>query len=54
MYQYGTKPEQMAQVAVNQRFNAGKNELAAMREPITVEDVLNSRYINYPLHILET
>jgi acetyl-CoA acetyltransferase len=54
MYQYGTKPEQMARVAVNQRFNAGKNELAAMRDPITVEDVLNSRYINYPLHMLET
>lgn len=54
MYQYGTKPEQMAQVAVNQRFNAAKNPLAAMRDPITVEDVMNSRYINYPLHILET
>jgi acetyl-CoA acetyltransferase len=54
MYQYGTTPEQMAQVAVNQRFNAGKNPLAAMREPITIDDVLNSRYINYPLHMLET
>jgi acetyl-CoA acetyltransferase len=54
MYQYGTKPEQMAQVAVNQRFNAAKNPLAAMRDPITVEDVMSSRYINYPLHILET
>ncbi|HWO74277.1 MAG TPA: thiolase family protein [Dehalococcoidia bacterium] len=54
MYEYGTKPEQMAQVAVNQRFNAAKNPLAAMRDPITVEDVLNSRYVNYPLHLLET
>ena len=24
-----------------------------MRDPITVEDVLNSRYVNYPLHLLE-
>ena len=53
MYEYGTKPEQFAKVAVNNRFNAAKNELAAMREPITVEDVLNSRYTNWPLHLLE-
>jgi acetyl-CoA acetyltransferase len=54
MYQYGTKPEQFAQIAVNNRFNAAKNPLAAMRDPITVEDVLNSRYINAPLNILES
>ncbi len=54
MYEYGTKPEQMAQIAVNQRFNAAKNENAALRDPITVEDVLSSRYINEPLHILES
>ena len=53
MYQYGTKPEQFAKFAVNQRFNAAKNPLAAMRDPITVDDVLNSRYVNEPLHLLE-
>jgi acetyl-CoA acetyltransferase len=53
MYKYGTKPEQLARISVNQRFNAGPNPLAAMRDPITVDDVLNSRYVNYPLHILE-
>lgn len=53
MYKYGTKPEQLARISVNQRFNAGANPLAAMRDPITVEDVLNSRYVNYPLHLLE-
>src|SRR5437867_2730518 len=53
MYKYGTRPEQFARIAVNQRFNAAKNPLAALRDPITVEDVLNSRYVNEPLHILE-
>jgi len=54
MHEFGTKPEQFAKIAVNQRFNAGKNDLAALRDPITVDDVMNSRYINYPLHILES
>src|SRR5688572_9726298 len=53
MFKYGTKPEQLARISVNQRFNAGANPLAAMRDPITVDDVLNSRYVNYPLHLLE-
>lgn len=55
MYEFGTKPEQMAQMAVNQRFNAQKNPNAAFAgQEITVEDVMNSRYINEPLHILES
>src|ERR1051325_3154359 len=55
MYRYGTKQEQLAQMAVNQRFNALKNPLAAFRDqPLTVEDVMNSRYVNYPLHLLES
>jgi acetyl-CoA acetyltransferase len=53
MHKYGTKPEQLARIAVNQRFNAAKNPLAALKDPITVDDVLNSRYVNYPLHLLE-
>jgi acetyl-CoA acetyltransferase len=53
MYKYGTKPEQLARIAVNQRFNALKNPLAALRSPLTVDDVLASRYVNEPLHLLE-
>jgi acetyl-CoA acetyltransferase len=53
MFKYGTKPEQLARISVNQRFNAAKNPLAALRDPITMDDVLNSRYVNEPLHILE-
>jgi len=55
MYEFGTKPEQIAQQASRQRFNAQANELSAfLGQPITTEDVMNSRYINYPLHILES
>jgi acetyl-CoA acetyltransferase len=54
MHEYGTKPEQMAKLAVDQRFNALTNENSAFKgQPITVEDVLNSRYVNEPLHLLE-
>ena len=54
MYEFGTKPEQLAKMAADQRFNALLNPNAVFQgQPITPEDVLNSRYIHYPLHILE-
>lgn len=55
MHEYGTTPEQMAKVAVDQRYNALTNTNAAFQgQPITVSDVLNSRYVNVPLHLLES
>lgn len=55
MYEYGTTQEQFAKMAVNQRFNALKNPNAVFKDqPITVEDVLNSRFVNEPLHLLES
>lgn len=54
MHEYGTTPEQMAKLAVDERFNALQNPNAAFQgQPITIDDVLNSRYINEPLHMLE-
>jgi len=54
MYEYGTKPEQMAKVAVDQRKSALKNPLAAFNDkPLTIDDVLNSRMITDPLHLYE-
>ena len=53
MHEYGTTHEQMASVAVATRRWAEKNPRAMMRDPITVEDVLNSRMIAYPIHLLE-
>ncbi len=53
MHEYGTTPEQMAEVAVTLRRHAGLNPLAHKREPITREDVLSSRMITDPLHLLD-
>lgn len=53
MLEYGTTTEQLAQVAVSERRNASLNPLAQFRKPITVEDVLNSRMICSPLHLLD-
>src|SRR5262249_50108057 len=49
----GTTEEQLASVAVATRQWAAKNPRAMMRDPITVEDVLNSRLIAWPVHLLE-
>jgi acetyl-CoA acetyltransferase len=53
MKKYGTTEEQLASVAVATRAWAAKNSRAMMRDPITLEDVLNSRLIAWPLHLLE-
>ena len=53
MAQYGTTPEHFAQVAVSGRSHALRNPTAQMRAPITIEDVLNSRMIAEPLHLLD-
>ncbi len=53
MHQYGTTSEQLAEIAVVTRRHAMLNPLAMYREPITVQDVLNSRMIADPLHLLD-
>ena len=53
MHQYGTTSEQLAEIAVVTRRHAGLNPLAMYREPITVQDVLHSRMIADPLHLLD-
>lgn len=53
MHEYGTKPEQLAEVAVAIRKHAGLNPNAHKKDPITVADVLGSRMITSPLHILD-
>jgi acetyl-CoA acetyltransferase len=53
MKTYGVTHEQMAMVAVVQREWAAKNPRAAFRDPITVEDVLNSKMIAYPFRLLQ-
>lgn len=53
MHEYGTTEEQIASVAVATRRWAEKNPRAMMRDPITVQDVLDSRLIAWPVHLLE-
>ena len=53
MKDYGMTHEQLAMVAVVQREWAGMNPRASFRDPITVQDVFDSRLIAYPFHLLE-
>ena len=52
MKECGVTEEDLAEVAVVQREYAAKNPNANQKEPITVEDVLNSRMIAYPFRLL--
>jgi acetyl-CoA acetyltransferase len=53
MHQYGTTSEQLAEIAVATRKWAALNPRAYFREPITIQDVLSSRMISYPFHLLD-
>jgi acetyl-CoA acetyltransferase len=53
MHDYGATSEQFARVSVTQRQNATRNPRAFFRDPITVDDVLSSRMIADPLHLLD-
>jgi len=53
-HEYGVTPEQLAKIAVAQRYNACHNPDALFfGQPISVEDVLQSPMIVDPLHLLE-
>ena len=53
MKETGLTHEQLASVAVAQRKWSNKVPRAMMRDLVTVEDVLASRMVCYPLHLLE-
>lgn len=51
---YGTTVEKRAKVSVDFRYNANHNPMAIFHDtPITIEDVINSRIVADPLHLLE-
>jgi acetyl-CoA acetyltransferase len=54
-HEYGTTPEQLAEVAVAQRHGSTLHPLSVHghRGDITVEDVVSSRMIADPLHLLD-
>jgi acetyl-CoA acetyltransferase len=53
MSEFGVTSEQLAAIAVTHREHAALNPKAHMRKPITVDDVMNSRFIATPLHLLD-
>lgn len=52
-HEYGTTPEQMAQIAINGRRNAGLNPKAVYREPITMDDYFATRMVTTPFRLFD-
>lgn len=50
---YGTTSRQLGEVAVACRKHASLNPEAVMRDPITIEDHQNSRWVVEPFHLLD-
>ncbi|MBM3394277.1 MAG: hypothetical protein FJY37_06530 [Betaproteobacteria bacterium] len=53
MYEFGTRPEQVAMVRVAHSKHASNNPKALHRKRVTAADVLASRMICTPLHLLD-
>ena len=53
MERYGVTTEQLAQIALNGRCNAARNPKAIYRDPMTLDDYLNSRMISSPLRLFD-
>jgi acetyl-CoA acetyltransferase len=51
MHEFGTTPEQLAEVAVSARAWAQLNPAAVMRDPLSVDEVLSARRIVDPLGV---
>lgn len=50
LHEYNATSEQLASVAVTMRKHAAMKENAMSKDPLTIDDVLNSRIIAEPLH----
>ena len=53
MYEYGTTSEQVAHVRVAHSRHASQNPKALLKDRVSVADVLASRWIVKPLHLLD-
>jgi len=52
-YEFGTREEQLAQIALTCRANAILNAKAVFRDPLTLDDYMASRYISTPLRLFD-
>ena len=53
MHEFGTTPEQLAQIAVSTREWATMNPKARFQTPMTIDDVLDSPMQTTPLHLFD-
>jgi acetyl-CoA acetyltransferase len=53
MYEFGTTQEQLAQITLNARRHAARNPKAIFRDPLTLDDYMNSRMITTPFHLYD-
>ena len=53
MYEYGTTPRQVAHVKMAHSRHASQNPKAYYKHRVSVDDVLDSRWICKPLHLLD-
>ncbi len=51
---YGAKEEDLGEVAVKNHFYGAKNPLAHFQKEITMEEYLKSRYVAWPLKLLDS
>jgi acetyl-CoA acetyltransferase len=53
MAEYGTTEEQFGHHVIAQRYHASLHDDAFFREPLTMQEYLDSRYVSKPLRILD-
>lgn len=53
MYEFNTSEEALGVLVIAQRRHASMNPDAVMRKPLNMEEYLKSRYICYPLRLLD-
>ena len=53
MHRYGLTEEDLGMVAINQRDNAVRNPAAMMRQPLSMDEYLGSRWIYEPLRLFD-
>jgi acetyl-CoA C-acetyltransferase len=53
MHNYGMTEEQMARVSVKAHHNGAINPNAHIRREVTIDEVLESRYLSWPLKLLD-
>jgi len=51
--QYGMTEEDMARVVVKNRYHASLNPKAHLRKQVTVDEVMASRYISWPIKLMD-